>query len=382
MDFSFTEEQELMVESLTELLQDICPESYQTECDLKHEFPKTAWKALADAGWLKLGIPEEFGGTPCDIMTRIIMAKTIGKYAPCLKMTQHNLAINNIGNFGTAKQKADLIPQLLTGDIPGIGLGLTEPGCGTDAAAIKTKYEKVDGGWLINGQKTFSSGANIVRNIMLCCRNPQVENPYKGMTMFILPTNTPGVKINVLNKCALWTFSTCEVFLDDVFLPDDAILGEENNGFYQMMKSDELERLILEAESVGNAEYAYEVACNYANQRYAFGHAIGEYEMIEEKIAQMYIKIKNMKNFLFESAWKLDNGQSIRIDANLGKVYIMQSEHEVIHEAMQIFAGVGLIMDNPIQRRWRDARVGLFGNEVMTHNGARNILREFAKKAK
>ena len=174
--------------------------------------------------------------------------------------------------------------------------------------------------------------------------------------------------------------STCEVYLEDVELDEEDLVGVEGNGFLQTMKNFEIERLVMAAKVVGMAECAFEDAARYANQRMQFGKPIGKFQLIQEKIVRMKIKIENMRNMIYKCAWEKDNGIPVRNSAALAKLYCAQSANEVIDDAMQIMGGIGYTKDCRISRLWRDARVFRIGggtDEIMIHIAGRGILEEY-----
>lgn len=383
MDFKLTEEQELLLNSLTELLQREAPESLIAELDEKHEFPWKPWQALADNGFLGLGIGEAYGGTPADVLTQTLVAETLGKYAFPLGVIYGLgvITIRDIEQFGSEEQKQRVLGGICRGDPP-VALGISEPQAGSDAAGLKTRAVLEGDEWVINGQKIYCTISNIAKYILLMTRDPQTENPYKGMSMFLLPTDAPGVRINPLPKVGWWSVPTCEVFIDNVRLPKDALVGQLNNGWMQLMANFEIERIVLSAACIGAAEAAFEDAAVYANQRVQFGQPIGRFQMIQEKITDMAIKIENMKNYCYKVAWMMDNGVPVRHEHAMAKLYITRASFEVIDDAMQIMGGLGYMMAHRVQRLWRDVRVMRIGggtDEIMYNIAGPQLLKKYAK---
>lgn len=383
MDFKFTEEQELLMSSLKELLEREAPESLIAEMDEKHEFLWKPWKALADGGYLGLGIEEKYGGTPADVMTQCLVAEVMGKYAFPLSITYGLgvITIRDIDQFGSEEQKAQVLGGIVHGDPP-VALGISEPQAGSDAAGLKTRAVLEGDRWIINGQKIYCTLSNIAKYILLMTRDPEADNPYKGMSMFLLPTDTKGVRINQLPKVGWWSVPTCEVFIDDVELPKDALVGQLNNGWMQLMANFEIERIVLSASCVGAAEAAFEDAATYANQRVQFGKPIGTFQMIQEKITDMAIKIDNMRHYYYKIAWMMDNNIPVRYEHAMAKLYITQSAFEVIDDAMQIMGGMGYMMAHRVQRLWRDIRVMRIGagtDQIMYNIAGPQLLKKFKK---
>lgn len=274
-----------------------------------------------------------------------------------------------------------MLGGICRGDPP-VALGISEPQAGSDAAGLKTRAVLEGDEWVINGQKIYCTISNVAKYILLMTRDPQIENPYKGMSMFLLPTNAPGVRINPLPKVGWWSVPTCEVFIDNVRLPKNALVGQLNNGWMQLMANFEIERIVLSAACIGAAEAAFEDAAVYANQRVQFGQPIGRFQMIQEKITDMAIKIENMKNYCYKVAWMMDIGLPVRHEHAMAKLYITRSSFEVIDDAMQIMGGLGYMMAHRIQRLWRDGRVMRIGggtDEIMYNIADPQLLKKYAK---
>ncbi len=378
MDFRLTEEQELLVKSLAELLQRDVPESYLQEIDEKHEFPHKAWKVLADNDYLGLGIPEKYGGTPTDVTTLMLVAETMGKYAWDLAAVYSLgiITIRDIEQFGSEEQKELILGGFVKGGLPA-ALGISEPQAGSDASGLKTTAVLDGDQWIINGQKIYCTMSNVADYILLMARDPEVENPYAGMHMLLLPTDAPGVRINPLNKMAWWTIPTCEVFLDDVRLPKDALIGKPHNGWKQLMANFEVERVALCGACVGGAQAALDDAATFANQRVQFGRPIGKFQLIQEKLVQMAIKVENMRNYTYKVAWMMDNDIPVRLEHAMLKYYVSRASQEVIDDAMQIFGGMGIMMDHRIQRLWRNNRIMRIGggtDEIMINIAGPQLL--------
>ena len=379
MDFARTEEQELLLESLQTVMERGNFESYFRECDENHQFPDQAVEALVEAGFASLGIPEELGGTPTDILTQIMVAEEAHALGyPSLCWINFSTEVDDILSFGNKEQQEKVISYALQGKKP-FTLGFTEPQAGSDSAAMSTTATKRDGKVYINGNKTFNTSADRAPYMLCVCRSGINENPYKDFSMYLFPMDAPGVTIEKLSKVGNNMCGTYEVHLDNVECEESDLVGEECKGFYQLMKNFEVERLTICAANVGMARCAYDEALRYAAQREQFGKPIGTFQLIQEKLVDMRIKIENMQNLLYKTAWKKMQGESIMIDSSLVKRYTGKAAFEVIDDAMQIMGGIGYTDDCRISRLWRDQRVYriLAGTEeIMVHTAGRAIVKE------
>ena len=379
MDFARTEEQELLLESLQTVMERGNLESYFRECDENHQFPDQAVEALVEAGFASLGIPEELGGTPTDILTQIMVAEEAHALGyPSLCWINFSTEVDDILSFGNKEQQEKVISYALQGKKP-FTLGFTEPQAGSDSAAMSTTATKRDGKVYINGNKTFNTSADRAPYMLCVCRSGINENPYKDFSMYLFPMDAPGVTIEKLSKVGNNMCGTYEVHLDNVECEESDLVGEECKGFYQLMKNFEVERLTICAANVGMARCAYDEALRYAAQREQFGKPIGTFQLIQEKLVDMRIKIENMQNLLYKTAWKKMQGESIMIDSSLVKRYTGKAAFEVIDDAMQIMGGIGYTDDCHISRLWRDQRVYRImagTEEIMVHTAGRAIVKE------
>ena len=291
MDFSLTEEQELLLASIRELITTNFPEEYFRTCDQNGTYPREFMRALADNGISMLGVPEEFGGIPADYVTQMLALMEVSKCGAPAFLITNGQCIHSMRRFGSAEQLRKTAESTLeTGD-PAYALALTEPGAGSDNNSATTTYTRKNGKVYINGQKTFITGAKEYPYMLVLARDPQPKDPKKAFTLWWVDSSKPGIKINPLHKIGWHMLSTCEVYLDNVEVEESDMVGEEGMGFLNVMYNFEMmERLINAARSTGFAECAFEDAARYANQRIAFGKPIGHNQMIQEKLALMAIR--------------------------------------------------------------------------------------------
>ncbi|BAK44927.1 acyl-CoA dehydrogenase family protein [Eggerthella sp. YY7918] len=385
MDFVLTDEQQLLLESVREMMSRGNYDSYFKQCDKNGEFPQKAADAAVEAGFAALGIPEDHGGVPCDILTRILVEEEA--YAlgwPSLTWVNHALAVDDILSFGNEIQQKTICDLGLKGTNP-FTLGFSEPQAGSDSSAATTTVEKRDGKLFINGCKTFNTGANCSPYMLCIVRDFENENPSHDFSMYLLRMDQPGVKMSKLDKIGNNMMHTYEVYLEDVEVSEDDLVGKKGHGFIQLMKNFEVERLVTCAANVGMARCAYDDAVMHAATRIQFGKTIGSFQLIQEKITDMAIKIENMQNMVHKAAWKKDHGESIMIDSSLCKRYTGQAAFEVIDDAMQIMGGIGYCHDSRISRLWRDHRVYRImagTEEIMVHTAGRALIKEAMKAHK
>ena len=379
MDFSLTDEQQLLLDSVRELMERGNYDNYFKECDAKGELPQKAIDAAVEAGFATLGIPEEFGGTPCDELTKFLVAEeAIALGWPSLCWVNQSLEVDDILSFGSPEQQKIICDLGLKGIKP-FTLGFSEPQAGSDSAAATTTVKKKDGKLYVNGTKTFNTGANCSPYMLCVVRDFESENVTHDFSMYLLRMDQPGVKMAKLDKIGNNMMHTYEVYLDDVEVSPDDLVGTKGEGFIQLMKNFDIERLMSCVYNVGMARCAYDQAAKHAASRIQFGKPIGSFQLIQEKITEMKIKIENMQNMCYKALWKRMNGQSISIDASLAKRYTGQAAFEVIDDAMQIMGGIGYCHDCTISRLWRDQRVYRImagTEEIMVHTAGRALVKQ------
>ena len=218
---------------------------------------------------------------------------------------------------------------------------------------------------------------------MLCItRDFKNENPTRDFSMYLMPMDSPGVKMSKLSKIGNNMMHTYEVYMEDVEVTKADLVGREGMGFIQLMKNYDVERLLSCVYNIGMARCAYDHAVKHAGTRIQFGKPIGTFQLIQEKVTDMAIKIENMQNMCYKALWKYENGQPINIDASLAKRYTGQAAFQVIDDAMQVMGGIGYCDDCVVSRLWRDQRVYRImagTEEIMVHTAGRALIKQANK---
>lgn len=387
MDFSLTDEQQLLLESLDELMERYCTEAYLKKCDEAHEWPQEFTDALMENGFGLLGIPEEYGGTPVDTTTLMLVSERICKNGAPIYVYGSVCSLVDMIEYGSEEQKAQCFEEVAAGR-PGFVLGFTEPGAGSDSSALASTYQRRDGKVYLNGNKSFMTNACNSKYMLCVARNadddPDDPKNRSRFSMWWVPMDSPGITVEPLEKIGWNMGNTCELHMENVELEEKDLVGVEGNGFMQAMVNFEVERLLACAQSLGAAECAFEDAVLYATQRIQFGKPIGKNQLIQEHITNMYAKIETMRGLVYKCAWMIDQGQSVQIDSAVCKLYCARAAWEVIDTALQVMGGIGYTKACRISRLWRDQRVYRIGagtDEIMIHIAGRAIQKKFAAKA-
>ena len=374
MDFSFTQDQETLRAHLTELLDEVCPPEYAERCDNDATPPHEAFQALAQHGWFGLILPVEYGGTGGSAIDLAILLEETGRHFEELAMwlfrtlTYGSYAVMT---HGTSEQKADLLPRLVRGELS-FCFALTEPHSGSDAAALTTRAAAVDGGYVINGQKVFTSGMDISDYCLLVARTSTTAKKQQGITNFLVDTKLPGIEVRKIKTLGQRAIGTTQVFYNDVKVPASAVLGKVDHGWEAVDAYLWYERLCLSAARTGAATAAFDYALDYAKTRKQFGRPIGQFQAISHKLADMKMMLDISRTMVYRFAWLMSEGKATRHDAAVLKLYTGETYKAVSDMGLQILGGYGYCMEYPMQRFFRDSRLATIG--AGTSEIQRNII--------
>jgi alkylation response protein AidB-like acyl-CoA dehydrogenase len=382
MDFEFTEEQGLLRETIQKFIEKECPREYQRELDEKEEFPHDLWNTLAELGMFGLIIDEQYGGMGGNVVDMVVVVEELAKGMFVLGDTfmQFNcFGPTTINFFGSEEQKSEYLPKLARGEIK-ICLGVTENHSGTDALGIKSSAVKEGSNYRINGSKIFITNAPIADYFVIIVRTSEEESKIKEGTWFILERGMEGLSTGLpLDKLGMRSSPTGQIFMEDVVVSQDQILGEEGKGFYYLMESLDVERVMEGASTVGIAQACLDASVTYANERYTFGKPIAEHQMIKEMIAEMAIGIELSRNYLYTLCRAADRGEKITKQAAMIKLYSSRVASKAAKDAVQIMGGYGYMEEYKVARYFRDAKhheIGAGTTEIMKLIIAREVMRE------
>lgn len=383
MDFNITDEQELMLDNLREFCErEVTEERIQKWYEDRRVDPAVC-KAYLDAGFGYMFIPEEYGGIPSDAMTLALVVEELMRCTGAtMPFMSYGLAMFDLAEFGNPEQVAMGMEAYKKTGEQCFSLALSEPCAGSDNVSMQATCQwKDDGTVVLNGTKTMVSHAETAPFIMYIGKDETSDHDNKSMSMFLIPKDTPGVKMAPLHKIGQTITNFDEIYFDNVIVSQSMLLGKKGEGFKQLMKNFELERIMLAAHSLGLAQAALEDAARYAAQRTTFGKPLYQHQLIQEKLTVMETKCQNMRNLLHKTAWEFDQGISVRLDSALCKRYLSTTCTEVASDAMQIFGGIGYTTESRIGRIWEDCRGDSFAGgteEIMVHIAGRQIVKKYA----
>ena len=336
-------------------------------------FPDWVFQRLGELGYLGLHFPEEYGGGGGDYFTNIVLMEELAKCGSFGVNTgiavQIGMATPPILIFGTEEQKQRYLVPAIRGEKIAC-LGITEPEAGSDVSNVKTFAEKTGGGWKVNGNKIFITNGYRADFMTLLARTEKIKG-YKGMSIFLVDTDTPGYTVSrKLDKVGQWSSDTAEIFFEDMLIPEDSMLGEEGRGFYNIMWELQGERLIVAVAVIAIAEVTLQQAIDYGKERVQFGKPIIKNQAIAHRVADLATELEAAKSLAYMTAWRYDRGEYPVKEISMAKLIGTQVAFRVADEAMQIMGGYGYMMEYPAQKAWRDMRIARIGG------GTDEIMRE------
>lgn len=345
----------------------------------EYQFPFDLWDELTALGLHGTGIPVEFGGSGGESVDVAIVARELARNLGGLAWVWAITAFAGaraILSSGTDAQKARFLPPIARGELR-FAIGATEPSGGTDLlGAMRTRAVREDDGWKLNGQKMWSTGAAEADFILIIAKTsePAEGSRHPGTTAFVVARESPGLTTRYIPKIGMRAIGSCEVFLDDVFVPDDNVLGEPGQGFRAMIDTLNHERVVSAALALGMLDGIIEEVVRYAKDRETFGRAIGGHQIIQHYIADMLIWRKQAELLAFDVARREDAGLPYALDAKIAKVATSEYTVSAADLGLQVLGGMGLSQETHMQRYWRDARQ--FRIAPVSNEMARNSIAE------
>jgi len=387
--FIFTDEHEQLRESIRRfVIKELQPHAEEWE---ETTFPDWVFERMGELGFLGLDKPEAYGGQGGDYYSSLVLAEEMA-HAHCggLAMgvaVQTDMALPPILAFGSEEQKQVWAAPAIRGTKI-LCLGITEPDAGSDVAGIKTRAVKDGDEYVINGSKTFITNGHRAHAIVLVTKtDPDAGQPddaggaqsgeagrrarsrHAGITLFLVPMDLPGViREKRLQKLGMHASDTALLAFQDVRVPESAMLGQLGKGFYHISWELQGERLIGAAGAVAGAQHVFDRTLEYAKERTAFGRAIGHFQVIRHKFAEMATKIETARQLVYMTAWRFQNGEYPVREITMAKLYASRIAVEVADECIQIHGGNGYMKEYGIERSWRDLRLNRIGagtDEIM-----------------
>ncbi len=332
------------------------------ELDAREEFSYELTAKMGEMGLFGIFVSPEYGGSGLDYVSYIIAVEEIARIDGSQAATiaaGNSLGIGPIYYFGSEEQKRKWLPQLCTGEMLA-GFGLTEPLAGSDAGSSRTRAVTEADGWVINGSKIFITNAatDTTGVIVVQAVTGKKSDGRNELSCFLVPADASGLTRKAMHGKMMWRSSnTAELYFDEVWVPRDAMLGKQGDGFRQMLSTLDGGRLSIGAMGLGGAQGAFELAVRYAQERKQFGQALFDFQATQFKLADMATELEAARNLLYKACWLKDNGRPFGKLAAMAKLYCSELMGRVVDHAVQIHGGYGLMQEYDVERFYRDQKL-------------------------
>lgn len=373
----FNEDHELFRQSVRQFIEkEVVPhtEDWETE----RRIPISIFKRMGELGFLGLLYSEEYGGTNADFWFSVVFLEELAKcgmggFGTAVSVHQF-MAINHIAKVGSPELRQKYLIPAIAGEKVA-ALGITEPDTGSDVSALRTTALRAGNEFVINGSKTFISNGTYGDFITLAVKTkPDAAQAQNGISLIVVDLNTEGVSRTKLNKMGWHSSDTAEIKFDDVRVPVENLIGMENFGFYYLMESLQVERLVAAVMATSGAQWILDHTLQYLNEREAFGRKIGKFQAIRHKVADIATEIDVSREFVYSTCWKVAQGEVAVRECSMAKLFTAELQKRVVDSCLQFFGGYGYMEDYPICRAYRDVRVGTIAG------GTSEIMREIIAK--
>ncbi len=366
----FTEEHHLFRQSVRAYL-DKYIRPHVDQWEEEGQIPRAVFRQFGEMSYFGLTFPEELGGLEQDIFFEIVLQEELCR-VNCeglrASLGAHSgLALVHLHAEGNAAQQEEYLRPGIRGEKIGC-LAITEPGGGSDVAAIQTQARREGEEYVLNGSKTFITGSVYCDYILAVARTEPDSRGPQGLSLFIVDRQAPGVSVTKLNKLGWKASDTGEIAFQDVRVPVENLVGEAGKAFYYVMQHFGSERLGMALIGVAHSAYALEVTLQYMNQREAFGRKINRFQVLRHRIAQMSAEIEMNRAFVYQLYQRYQAGDYLVAEAAMAKLTCTQLNERVVTQCLQMFGGYGFMEDYPLARMYRDSRLGTIGggtNEIL-----------------
>lgn len=359
------------------------PDEYWRRCEQDHEFPWEFYRALADAGWIGVAIPTEYGGGGAGITEASILLEEIAASGAamngCSAIHLSVFGMNPVVKHGSNQMKETYLPRVASGDLH-VSFGVTEPDAGTDTTNISTRAEPVDGGYRVTGRKIWNTKATVAEKCLLLVRTTPKENVARrtdGMTLMLADLQSDDVDIQPIPKLGRNAVASCEVSFDGLFVADDDVVGEVGRGFHHLLDGLNPERILIASEALGIGRVAIERAVTYANERVVFGRPIGTNQGLAFPLADAHIRLRAAEMMIRDASARYDAGLPCAEEANSAKYLAAEAAFDAADRAMQTHGGMGYATEYNVERYWREARlmrIAPVSQEMVLNYTAEHVL--------
>ncbi len=362
MDFAFTEDQLNIREAVLKHCSQFS-EDYWLEHDRSGEWPVEFHKAMAEAGWLGIAMPESVGGAGLGITEAAIMMQAVaesgGGFAAASSIHGPVFGLEPVARFGTEEQQQRMIPPILSGEEK-MCFAVTEPNTGLDTTSLKTKADKVDGGYRLNGEKVWITNAHVADRMLIIARTTALEDVKKkteGLTLFYTKLDRDHIEHRLIPKMGRHAVGSNMLFINDLFVPEEDRIGAEGQGFKILLQGLNPERVLLAAEATGLGKVAIAKASKYAQERVVFGRPIGQNQGIQHPLAKAWMQLAAAELMVWKAATLFDQGKECGLEANTAKYLAAEAGYEACQTAVMSMGGMGYAQEYHVERYLREVLI-------------------------
>ncbi len=342
--------------------------------------PRDIVRKMGELGFLGIRYPEAHGGAELDTIATMVLSEELGRSTfggfAITVLVHTDMASPHLANAGTEAQKAKYLPRIISGELV-TAVGVTEPDAGSDVAGIRTRATKTNGGWILNGSKMFITNGVYGDLYFVAAKSGEGGGRLREVTMFILENGTEGFSVaRPLEKMGWRSSDTAELVFDNCFVPNEHVLGDVHRGFYAIMQNFQNERLVLGAQSMGEAQKALEITLDYVKNRKAFDGTLWDKQAIRQRLSQRLAEVEAGRHLIYHAAWLDTQGIDCVKEVSMVKAYCGELVNKVMYDCQQFHGGFGYMQESVIERMVRDARVQSVGggaSEVMLEEVAKRV---------
>lgn len=377
MEFLLSDDNRAFQQAIREWSDAKYPKSRALEIDSHGEYPEQLWQDMAQLGLHGVGVDESYGGQGGDVVAQVLVAQGLARNLAGLAAVwgiPSFAGAKSVGAYGSEEQKQQLLPKIAAGEIR-VSIAITEPAGGTDLlGGLRTRAVQRDGGWVLNGQKVWSTGAHVADYVLVLARSEPDAPIHKATTLFLVPTGSDGLTLRDIPKLGMKSMGSNEVFLDDVYVDAGLVMGGRGMGWKCLLETLNNERIMTAGLATGVLEGVLEVAVEYLQERTAFGKSIGHFQALQHNIADIAAWKLQSELITYYAARLQSEGRPCGTEATMAKLVTAEYANRAADIGIQILGGMGYSLETHMQRAWRDSR--LFRIAPITDEMARNMIAE------